>query len=330
MGVRLSDNGERIFWQPAAEFEMIQLRAALLARIRGFFAARQVIEVETPLLGSSSATDPHLESCLLAGQRNRYLQTSPEFAMKRMLAANPVAIYQICKAFREGESGHRHNIEFTLLEWYQPGFDLPRLMDEVQELVNVCVGRSNFSRISYAAAFHKSTGLNPHTAELKALLDLAEAEIGVTRENLLSDSDLATRSSCLDLIASHLVEVELSEPTFLYDYPACQCALARIVHDSEGHRVARRFELFINSMEIANGYLELIDAVELRSRFATDNRQRPLLGNATIQEDERLLAAMAHGLPDCAGVAVGVDRLLMAMTGSATIQEVLAFPSERA
>ncbi|HJN50919.1 MAG: EF-P lysine aminoacylase EpmA [Pseudomonadales bacterium] len=326
----MSDKSEPISWQPAANMEMIQSRAALLARIRNFFAARQVIEVETPLLGSSSATDPHLESCLVSGERDRYLQTSPEFAMKRMLAADATAIYQICKAFRAGESGKRHNIEFTILEWYRPGFDLAQLMDEVEELVELCIGQGGISRVAYATAFHEKTGLNPHTAELDALLDLAEAEIGVAREVLVTATDLVTRSTCLDLIASHLVEAELSAPTFLYDYPACQCALARIVDDSQGHRVARRFELFVNSMELANGYLELVDAAELRHRFESDNRQRQLLGTRTVPVDEQLLDAMAHGLPDCAGVAVGVDRLLMVMSGSTTIQEVLAFPSERA
>jgi len=319
-----------VYWQPAASNEMIRSRAVLLASIREFFAIRQVIEVETPQLGSSSATDPHLDSCTLRGVDARYLQTSPEFAMKRLLAANSGAIYQICKAFRAGEEGHRHNIEFTILEWYRPGFDLLRLMDEVEELVNLCIGPGGISRVSYANAFHKSTGLNPHTAELRTLLDLAEAEIGVSSEMLVTDSEQVTRSRCLDLIASHLVEAELSEPTFLYDYPACQCALARIVDDGEGHRVARRFELFVNSMELANGYHELDDAVELRSRFETDNRHRQALGKEEIPLDEHLLAAMEHGLPDSAGVAVGVDRLLMVMTKSDTIQEVLAFPSKRA
>lgn len=309
---------------------MLQSRAVLLAAVRDFFTARQVIEVETPLLGSSSATDPHLDSCKLAGQRDLYLQTSPEFAMKRLLAANSGAIYQICKAFRAGESGQRHNVEFTILEWYQPGFDLPRMMDEVEELVNLFVAHGRIRRVSYATAFQHSTGLNPHTAELEALLDLAETGVGVSGETLVTESDLVTRSRCLDLIASHLVEADLTEATFLYDYPACQCALARLVVDKEGHQVARRFELFINKMELANGYLELVDASELRTRFERDNRQRQVLGIETIPPDEQLLAAMEHGLPDCAGVAVGVDRLLMVMTEAATIQQVLAFPSERA
>ena len=316
-----------IDWRPAASKEMILARAALLAHIRSFFAARRVIEVETPLLGSSSATDPHLDSCKLS---QRYLQTSPEFAMKRLLAADSGAIYQICKAFRSGESGHRHNVEFTMLEWYQPGFDLSQLMDEVEELVNQLIAHGAIARISYATAFLNSTGLDPHTACLQALLDLAEAKVGVDRSVLVSDSDLLTRSTCLDLIASHLVETGLSEPTFLYDYPACQSALARVVDDGDGHPVARRFELFVNSMELANGYLELTDAVELRRRFELDNRHRQLLNKETVPLDECLLAAMADGLPNCAGVALGVDRLLMAMTGSATIQEVLAFPSENA
>ena len=316
-----------IHWRPAASKEMILARAALLAHIRSFFAARRVIEVETPLLGSSSATDPHLDSCKLS---QRYLQTSPEFAMKRLLAADSGAIYQICKAFRSGESGHRHNVEFTMLEWYQPGFDLSQLMDEVEELVDKFIAHGAIARISYATAFLNSTGLDPHTAGLQALLDLAEAKVGVDRSVLVSDSDLLTRSTCLDLIASHLVETGLSEPTFLYDYPACQSALARVVDDGDGHPVARRFELFVNSMELANGYLELTDAVELRRRFELDNRHRQLLNKETVPLDECLLAAMADGLPNCAGVALGLDRLLMAMTGSATIQEVLAFPAENA
>jgi lysyl-tRNA synthetase class 2 len=319
--------GDPVQWRPAANKEMVLARAALLADIRSFFAARRVIEVETPLLGRSSATDPHLDSCKL---RQRYLQTSPEFAMKRMLAADSGAIYQICKAFRSGESGQRHNVEFTMLEWYQPGFDLSQLMDEVEALVNQFIAHGSITRISYETAFLKTTGLNPHTAGLQALLDLAEGEVGVGRSVLLSDSDLLTRSTCLDLITSHLVEAGISEPTFLYDYPACQSALARVVDDGEGHQVARRFELFVNSMELANGYLELTDAVELRRRFELDNRHRQLLNKETIPLDEYLLAAMADGLPDCAGVALGVDRLLMAMTGSVTIQEVLAFPLENA
>ncbi len=312
-------------WQPAAALPALRARAAVNAAIRAFFAAREVLEVEVPLLAGATVTDPQIESLSLAttaGQR--YLQTSPEFAMKRLLAAGSGPIYCLGKAFRRAECGRRHNPEFTLLEWYRPGYDDCRLMQEVAQLLGAVLDIDRVERLSYRDLFQRHLGVDPHTASVATLQQLARRHMEVDWE----DGD---RDIWLDLLLSHVLEPQLAAGlTFIYDYPASQAALARLQRDDQGQWVAKRFEAYVNGMELANGYWELSDAGEQRQRFAADLERRRARGLPCPQPDQQLLAALAAGLPDCAGVALGVDRLIMLKLGAASIDEVLAFPFDRA
>jgi len=309
--------------------ETLQQRARLLSTIRDFFAARQVLEVETPLLCASGVTDPALEPLTVAGGQSlagdtRYLQTSPEYAMKRLLAAHGEPIYQLCKAFRDGEAGSRHNPEFTLLEWYRPGFDMHRLMDEVAELVVTCLGEMPTMTITYRQLFLDELRLDPFTASEQALQAVARGFIDSA--GIEGDRDL-----WLDLLLSHVIEPRLADRglCFVHDYPVSQAALSQIV-EHDGLIVGKRFELYVNGMELANGYCELTDPSEQRRRFVADNDKRQRGGQLERPIDEHLLAAMVHGLPPCSGVALGVDRLLMLALDKADIRDVLAFDWERA
>ena len=321
-------------WQPTASFEKLQRRAALLQQLRAFFATRGVMEVETPLLSRTTTTDPHIHSmatCFTgagAGTgQSLYLQTSPEFAMKRLLAAGSGAIFQICKAFRDGESGHLHNPEFSLVEWYRPGFDYHALMDEVAALLGELLGGDTLcERLTYAAAFARYAACDPHGATLAELRQCFRRHCAVE----LSGIDPDDRDAWLELILVHVIEPRLgvAQPTFIYDYPVSQAALARIRPGRVP--VAERFELYIKGIEIANGYHEVTAADEQRRRFAADRDRRRHQRLSDVPEDQRLLAAMAAGIPACSGVALGLDRLLMVLTQAASIDEVLAFPVARA
>jgi lysyl-tRNA synthetase class 2 len=318
---------ERSDWQPTATFESLRVRAGTLASIRRFFADRGVLEVETPALSAAAVTDLHLHSVAcrldLDDRRTRFLQTSPEYAMKRLLAAGSGPIYQICKVFRDGERGRRHNPEFTMLEWYRPGFDHHRLMDEVEELLQAVLGVAAGERISYADAFRRHAGVDPHAASDGELRSRVVA-LGVAGVAELDRDDL------LNLLLSHVVEPHLGSgrPSFLFDYPASQAALARVRPGNPP--VAERFEVFLDGLELANGFHELADPGEQRRRFEADLVERRRHGLPEVPVDERLLAALASGLPDCAGVALGVDRLVMLKIGSRDIADVIAFPIERA
>ena len=314
-------------WQPTADIESIRERAELLARLRQFFANRTVLEVETPLLCRSGITDPSIEPLIVprgdSPGQPRFLQTSPEYAMKRLLAAFGEPIYQISKAFRNGEAGSRHNPEFSLLEWYRPGFDHHRLMDEVADLVRCCLGELPLRKYSYRQLFHEHLQLDPFTAPI--------AELEKTARRHLDPGSLSgDRDMWLDLLMSHVLEPQLGNEdiSFIYDYPASQAALSRVVY-ADGVWVAQRFELYVEGIELANGYCELIDAQEQRQRFERDNVLRLERGQCERPLDERLLAALAHGVPDCSGVALGIDRLLMLVTGATDIKDVLAFDWER-
>jgi lysyl-tRNA synthetase class 2 len=314
-------------WRPAAGIGQIQARAALLCELRQFFAERGILEVETPLLCDSGVTDPAIEPLMVEQgaslQRPRYLQTSPEYAMKRLLAAYGEPVFQIGKAFRDGEAGARHNPEFTLLEWYRPGFGHHQLMDEVTDLVRLCLGERPLHKRSYRQLFLELLGIDPFTASI----DQLEA---VARKHLDPGTLSGDRDLWLDLLMSHLIEPQLAAPgmCFVYDYPASQAALSCLV-PVDDVIVGQRFELYVDGMELANGYFELTDADEQRRRFEQDNLRRREHGLSERPLDERLLAAMSHGLPSCSGVALGVDRLLMLMTGVSDIREVLAFDWER-
>ncbi|GMQ75972.1 MAG: elongation factor P--(R)-beta-lysine ligase [Gammaproteobacteria bacterium] len=314
-------------WRPSASVETLRLRARLLAVIREFFAARGVLEVETPVMAAAGASDVHIASlattCHAGGQL--YLQTSPEFAMKRLLAAGSGPIYQVCRAFRDGESGRLHNPEFTLLEWYRPDFDHQQLIDELDTLIERLLGSAGPTRrLTYRDAFLEHAGIDAFEASSDALLAAAE-DSGLQ----LTPDDPVARDTLLDFLFSHSVQPALGDGrVYVYDYPASQAALARV--RASQPPVAERFELFVDGIEIANGYHELADADEQRQRFAADGYARKRLGLAQMPVDERFLAALAHGLPDCAGVAVGLDRLFMIAANAPDIDAVLAFPIARA
>lgn len=322
-GARANPEPTSVSWRPSASFDALRERAALLSALRSFFDQREVLEVETPLLCSTGVTEPAIEPLIVtdgeALSTPRYLQTSPEYAMKRLLAAGSGPIFQITRAFRDGESGARHNPEFSLLEWYRPDFDMHQLMAEVAELLQTCLGDLPCQRRSYRDWFIDLLELDPLTA--------SEAELESFARSKLDLSGLAgDRDFWLDLIASHLLEPSLAELgiCFVYHYPASQAALAGLV-TVDGIEVAQRFEVYVHGIELANGYCELTDVSEQRLRFENDNARRRAQGSPERPLDQRLLAALGHGLPDCSGVALGLDRLLMAKTGAQQISEVLAF-----
>jgi len=313
-------------WPPRASLGVLRERARLLALIREFFAERGVLEVETPAMAGAGASDIHIASFATHSHSGRkfYLQTSPEFAMKRLLAAGSGPIYQVCRAFRDGESGRLHNPEFTLLEWYRPGFDEHALMDELDGLLTLVLGSAPPSRrMTYRQAFVELGAVDPFEVSTRTLLEHAAA-----RGLKLAEDSPGERDLLLDFLFSHVVQPALEGRVFVYDYPATQAALARV--RASQPPVAERFELFLDGVEIANGYHELADADEQRRRFSADGRARERRGLEQMPVDERLIAALAHGLPDCAGVAVGLDRLFMVAAGQSSIEAVMAFPISRA
>jgi len=310
-------------WQPGATRDILKARAGLLGSIRAFFRSRNILEVETPLLCQSGVTDPAIESLMVergtSVEQPRYLQSSPEYAMKRLLASGSGPIYQVSRAFRDGEAGGRHNPEFSLLEWYRPDFDHHQLMDEVLALVEEVLGEKPVTHFSYRDLFRYFVDIDPFTAPMSTLEDIARSKIELSFVS-------AERDLWLDLILTHIIEPELAAlgMCFVYDYPASQAALSRIVV-SDGVEVGQRFELYVDGMELANGYCELADPIEQRARFVADNEQRRERGQPERPTDELLLAAMEHGLPPCSGVALGIDRVLMLATGVSDIRDVLAF-----
>ncbi len=318
-------------WRPGAPLANLRERARILQRIRAFFAERGVMEVETPLLSAAALTEPAIDSFVTryigpghATGLNLYLHTSPEFPMKRLLAAGSGPIYQLCKVFRQGEAGRRHNPEFTLLEWYRPGFDHHALMDEVAALVAPLLGlESEAERLSYCDAFKRHADVDPFAASIDELRGTAQ------RLGIVGFDAGEERDTWLDLILSHSVEPHLGKEglCFLTDYPASQAALARLNPDNPA--VAERFELYYRGVELANGFHELGDSREQRKRFESELAERAARGQDSYPMDEHLLAALEAGLPDCAGVALGVDRLVMLALGAGALDEVIAFTLER-
>lgn len=302
----------------------------MLRRLRSFFDERGFFEVETPLLSRDTVIDRHLDPMTVdldAMSEFRYLQTSPEFAMKRLMADGAVAIYQICKAFRADELGDMHNPEFTIVEWYRKGDDLDQGMTLLSDLAEALIERGPASRISYTEAFAQHAGLDPHQI---SNADLAEAvlRLGIIVPESLSVED---RDAWLDMILVECVQPNLGvdNPAILYDYPANQAALARTRREGD-IELAERFELFVDGVELANGYHELLDPEVLRNRNQMANRLRGEDGKERLPESSRLLDAMDVGLPPCAGVALGFDRLIMVAFGASSIRDVLAFPFDRA
>ena len=334
-----SNSSSKPSYAPTMTLAMAQQRAQLMSTVRQFFATHQVLEVQTPLLSQAGNTDTFLQS--VAAQVTYqdkhctyYLHTSPEFAMKRLLASWQVPIYQICSVFRDNEIGVRHNIEFTMLEWYQPNYSLDDMAAELGELLAALYGHSVvMSHYRYVDAFMDFVGIHPLTASLDALQAVAEDK-GLTGFDFNSDLDntedgeTEVRQSWLDLLFSHAVEPNLGHdlPTLIIEYPPATAALAKTAVDKEGNTVAKRFELYINGIEIANAYDELADGQALRERFEQDNQLRKRHNLPQMPIDEHLLAASDALIP-CSGIAVGIDRLLMVITGANSLEDVISFPS---
>jgi lysyl-tRNA synthetase class 2 len=332
-GSRGFGDGAPSDWGSTASRQAIERRAQLNRLVRDFFYSRDCIEVETPVLSEAGNTDPNIESFSLAfggprsaGRAQRWLRTSPEFALKRLLAGGIGDCYELGRVFRNGEVGRRHNPEFTLLEWYRVGWNHHRLMQEAVDLVQAALAlvdqKASVNSISYTELFKQILGLCPHTASFEAL-QAPLAEFTINPHGL-------SRDDWLDLLLTHRIEPALAAGalTVVYDYPASQCALARVRPGSPP--LAERFELYLGAIELANGYHELTDAKEQRVRFERDLAVRSQRGSLQPPIDARLLDALHAGLPSCAGVALGIDRLLMAMLGTQDIADVLAFPFVRA
>lgn len=318
-------------WQPSASIDTLKQRAKIIHNIRQFFAERNVLEVETPLLATSGVTDLHLENLTTTFNGpgfhqglELYLQTSPEYAMKRLLAAGSGCIYQITKAFRNDESGRFHNPEFTMLEWYRVGFDHFALMAETEALLRQVLQCPAAQQLTYQQAFLQYTAIDPlntTTAALKAFLkrhnqnDMAEC--------------LNTQTDLLQWIFSDFIEPNIGQktPCFIYHFPAAQASLARL--SKADPNVAERFEVYFKGIELANGFHELTDKDEQLKRFEQDNQLRQSHGKSSKPIDRYLLAALEHGLPDCAGVALGIDRLIMLALAQTEIKHSLSFDLHR-
>ena len=317
-------------YQPTATLESARERATMYSTIRQFFAEREVLEVQTPVMSQAGNTDIFLQSVstnvtVNDKPRTYYLHTSPEFAMKRLLGAWQVPMYQICPVFRDNEIGRRHNVEFTMLEWYRPGFSLDELARELNDLVSVVMGYTViFDHYRYVDAFLDFVKIHPFTASCDTLQAIA-------RDNGIFVDMGDDHQGWLDVLFSQLVEPHLGKdlPTLLYDYPVATASLAKTTTDKEGNLVARRFELYMNGLEIANAYDELADGQALRVRFEQDNLARKQRGLPVMPIDDNLLAA-CDALPPCSGIAVGLDRLLMVKVGAETLEQVIAFPITQA
>mgnify|MGYP006144724187 CR=1 FL=1 len=308
-------------WRPATAREALAARASLLAHIRAFFAERDVLEVETPCIARHGVTDLHIQCIEVPGYG--FLQSSPEYHMKRLLAAGSGAIYQISKVFRHGEAGRRHNPEFSLLEWYRPGFSLDQLIDECVALLSPLLKPVAVTRHHFRDVFRQHTGLDPLAASTAELAQCAQ-------QNAAPDN--LDKPALVDWLMATVVEPALTKDALVIidDFPGWAAALARKHQDDHGEWVAQRFEIYFGGYELANGYFELTDAAEQAARFQRDRELRQQHDLPDMTADPRLLAALQHGLPDCSGVAIGLDRVLMAQLGVGDIRELLAFPVDRA
>ncbi|MCW9710170.1 elongation factor P--(R)-beta-lysine ligase [Avibacterium sp. 21-586] len=317
-------------WRPTATIHNLLARAKIMAEIRRFFTDRGLLEVETPILSEFGVTDVHLATFCTEfispfGHQSKtlWLSTSPEYPMKRLLAAGSGAIFQLCKVFRNEESGRKHNPEFTMLEWYRPHFDMYRLINEVDDLLQQILDCEPAESMSYQFAFQEYVGIDPLSVSHEELITKA-------KEYRLEWAENEDRDTLLQFLFSTVIEPQIGQerPVAIYHFPATQAALAQI--SSEDHRVAERFEFYYKGIELANGFNELTDANEQRHRFEQDNCQREKLGLPIRQLDERFLAALQAGVPNCAGVALGVDRLIMIALELDSIKETMAFSIENA
>ncbi|KAB8309893.1 MULTISPECIES: elongation factor P--(R)-beta-lysine ligase [Rahnella] len=323
---------ETASWQPSAPVANLLKRAAILAEIRRFFSDRGVLEVETPAMSQATVTDIHLvpfDTRFVgpgaADGMTLYLMTSPEYHMKRLLAAGSGPIYQMGRSFRNEEAGIHHNPEFTMLEWYRPRYDMYRLMNEVDDLLQQVLDCDTAETLSYQQAFTRHLGVDPLSADKTELREVA-AKLDLSN---IADTE-EDRDTLLQLLFTMGVEPHIGrdKPTFVYHFPATQASLAEI--STEDHRVAERFEVYYKGIELANGFRELTDGREQRQRFEQDNRKRAARGLPQHPIDNNLLDALEHGMPECSGVALGVDRLIMIALGAGSLSEVLAFPVTRA
>ena len=306
-------------WRPAATLQVVRERARVYRQIRTFLNTRGCLEVDTPVLMPTTNTDVQVGSLELSCcERRLFLQTSPEYAMKRLLAAGSGSIFQIGHAFRQDERGQRHNPEFSLLEWYREGYDYQQLMDEMELLITtLSLRHCNFSRITYRQLFAQSLDLKIDD------INLDDLRAECVRRIPGCDSQALDFDQCLDLLLALMIAPEMRGYQFVYDYPRSQAALARI--SGSDPDIAERFELFYDGVELANGFSELTDAEQQGARFEADNRLRAQQGLPQYDIDEGLLAALEHGLEDCAGVALGLDRLLMVLLDLDSIDQVLTF-----
>lgn len=323
-------------WRPSASPHAMRLRARLYALIREFFAQRNVLEVETPVLSRGGNTEPNIAPFSLefsgrtdGAPRTRWLRTSPEYAMKRLLAAGIGDCYELGRVFRDGEAGGRHNPEFTMLEWYRVGWDHVRLIGETVALVQAALRLVDRTAVQVETMSYRQ--LYADALDIDAFID-DESALRNALGDVRIDPDGLTRDDWLDLLMTHRIQPAFPADriTVVHDYPASQCALARLGQDATGHAVAERFELYLGPLELANGYHELTNAAEQAARFQHDLRVRAQRACPQPPVDAHFLDALQYGLPDCAGVALGVERLLMAMLGTGKIAEVLAFEFSRA
>lgn len=322
-------------WRPTASIDNLKRRHEITQAVRAFFLAQGFWEVETPLLSRDTVVDTHLDPVPVPMSwdpakphegESYYLQTSPEFAMKRLVAAGAEAIFQIAKAFRLAEAGSQHNVEFTLIEWYRVGDDLQVGMQLLSDLADAVLKRGPAERVRYAQLFQSHLEIDPLSATTEQLRAVAQQH-GVSVPKSFTDGDI---DGLLELLLSELIQPKLGfdRPVILYHYPASQAALARL--DEADPQVACRFELFVDGMELANGYDELLDAAVLVERNRTNNAAREALGKPPLPEDSQLIEAMRAGLPACSGCALGLDRLVMAAIGAKSIDEVIPFPTRQA
>lgn len=308
-------------WRPSAAIDVLRRRAAFVERVRAFFRARGVLEVETPVLARATTPESQLASFEVRapaeGRVAGWLQTSPEFAMKRLLCAGSGPIFQITKAFRAGEEGPLHNPEFSILEWYRPGFTCESLIAEVEVLLAELLGRTGPRRLSYREAYRRFAPLDPFEADLSALRERCDARGW-------REAGEAERDACLDFLLDRAVQPRLGRGVVtLFDFPASQASGARLKPGDPS--LAERFEVFVDGVEVGNGYRELTDASEQLERFERDRRSRRERGLPDTPIDLRLVAALREGMPECSGVALGLDRLVMIATGRARVEEVVSF-----
>ena len=318
-------------WKPGCSNEVLQKRAELLHKVRTFFRERGVLEVESPSVSRYPAIDLHLDAQIVepgVNAKTRYLISSPEYHMKRMLCAGSGSIFQICKVFRQDEVGQRHNPEFTMIEWYRIDWDHWQLMEETEALLQCLLGCEKAERLSYRDAFLKFSKLDPFQLTTTSFRKCCQ-DYALSVPGYLTD-DRGSRDDRLNFLMGVLIEPQLGleRPVFIYDYPASQANLSRI--NPKNKLLCERFELFYKGMELGNGFHELADVVEQTFRFQKENHRREEAGKTPLPIDQEFLDALASGLPDCAGIAIGFDRIVMLALNMSSISEAISFPWDRA